>query len=52
MSKPSKAAKSNPRARVERLPSEKQNVTSKDMKKVKGGVIGTDQGIFTGSKKK
>jgi len=54
MPKSTKASKTKTRTRVEKLPARKQKVTSKDMKNVKGGVqsnlIGTDLGIFRGSK--
>ncbi len=47
MPKSTKASKTKTRTRVENLPARKQKMTSKDMKKVKGGVvagnlIGTD----------
>ena len=38
MPKSAKASKNKTRTRVEKLPARKQKVTSKDMKKIKGGI--------------
>jgi len=38
MPKNSKTSKTKTRTQVEKLPARKQKVTSKDMKKVKGGI--------------
>ena len=40
------------RTQIKELPKSKREVNERDLSKVKGGVIGTDQGIYTGSKKK
>ncbi len=38
MPKSTKGSKTKTRTRVEKLPARKQKVTSKDMKKIKGGI--------------
>ena len=40
------------RTQVKELPKSKRKLNERELNKVKGGVIGTDQGIFTGAKKK
>ena len=39
------------RTQVKELPKSRQKLNKRELSKVKGGVIGTDQGIFKGSKK-
>jgi hypothetical protein len=40
------------RTQVKKVPKSKRKLNERELSNVKGGVIGTDQGIFKGSKSK